>query len=254
MAVAVLLLFAFLFPAPAAATTVQSPPWADIMSGPMWAGIDPRGDADTAVAYLKQMGYWTFDDNNNTTATQALSSGWAQSDAVWVAFGHAMAGQITIESGATGGPSSSTIGAVVANRNVGVSPDFSKGPKAYMYDMPYHQLSKMKLMAFIGCNTGNDGAKGSPWDGNLVKEAIGDQGVKSAIGFTHEIYFTPNAADLWTDSFFHGLKNGKSVTDSASDGYNNVFFWWLGFNDTWGFSGPFIQGGSTKLTPASYGS
>jgi hypothetical protein len=247
------LLVAGLFPLQVVATT-YSPPWADVMSGPMWSMVDPRADADKTVSYLTSMGYKTFDDDNNTTATQSLSGSWAQSDAVWVAFGHSNAGQIAIESGASGSPPSTHIGAVVANRSVGVSPDFSSGPKAYMYDLPYHQLTKIRLMAFIGCNTGNDGAPGSAYNGNLVAEAYGDQGVDSAVGFRYEIWYVPNTADLWTDAFFHGLQSGETVSSAANDGYNNVFFWWLGLNHTWGFENPNIMGGGTKLKPAAYGS
>jgi hypothetical protein len=107
------------------ATTVHTPPWADVFSGPMWAGVDPRGDADTAVAALKAMGYTAFDDNNDTSAPQSIGIGLAQDDAVWVAYGHAMPGQITIENGATGNPPSAAIGAVVRRgwkRDHGVGP------------------------------------------------------------------------------------------------------------------------------------
>ena len=218
----------------------------------MWSFVDPRGDADTAVADLGAMGYIAFDDDNNTSATQSIGVGWAQDDAVWVAYGHAMPGQITIENGATGGPPSPAIGAVVANNQVGISPDFSQGPKAYLYSLPYHQLSKMKLMLFFGCNTGLDALSTSPYAGNLVKEATGDQGVDSSLGFTHEIYFVPDAAGYWSDTFFSSLKNGSTVSNSANAALNMVYLHLSGL--PYGFNNPYIVGGTTTIKPAGYGS
>lgn len=238
-------------PLGALATTTHTPPWADVYNGPMWSGVDTRANGDTAVSYLHSAGYTAFDDDNNTSATSSLGSGNALDDAIWVAIGHANAGQITIENGASGGPPQAGIGGVIANHSVGVSPDFSKGPKAYMYDLAYHSLSKMKLMAFIGCYTGNNGATGSPYNGNLVDEATGDQGVDSAIGFTHEIYWVPNAAGVWIDSFFYHLKSGTTVSTAADDGLADVEYQLI---LDYGFNGPKINGGATKITPAGYGS
>lgn len=242
------------FPANVQATTTHTIPWGSVFYGPMWNGVDATTAGHTAVDKLSRMGYIVADGNNNTAADKVLRTNYAMDDAVWVAIGHADDGQITIEKGASGGPPQAGIGAVVASRKVAVSPDFSKGPKDYMYDLASNSYAKMKLMAFIGCDTGKNGAAGTPFDGNLVKEAVNDLGADSSIGFTHHIYFAPNATDLWTDAFFTSLRNGKTVTQSATEARGNVFFWLLGFNDTWGFDSPYILGGGTKVYPAGYGS
>jgi hypothetical protein len=237
-------------PGRASATYVKSPPWADIIVGPMWGGVDTRGYGDTAVSYLKGIGYTAFDDDNNTSPAQALGPAWAQADAVWAAEGHANAGQICVESGGQ-------FGVVRANNQVAVSPNCSALAAADMWAMPSYTLGKMKLMAFIGCYTGNNGKSGSPYNGNLLDEAYYDQGVDSVLGFTGEITSTspipgiPESWGLWNDAFWHELALGGTVGSAWYAGIQNVYFWWCQY---WGFNTARILGGSVKIKPAGYGS
>lgn len=225
---------------------VPDPParWADAFSGPMWGLVDTRPNGDVATSFLSASGYDAFDDDNNATPSQALA--YAQSDTVWAAFGHANGGQIAIENGATGGPPLTSIGAVVATHGVDVSPDFSLGPKAYLIGLPQGSLSHLKLMAFVGCHTGIDGAAADDFRGNLVTTATQHLGAQSAIGFTHDINWVPDAAGVWTDSFFHSLHLGRSVETSANDALNDVYFQLL---FPWGFDNPYIVGGNTTIVP-----
>jgi hypothetical protein len=218
-------------------------PWADAFSGPMWGFVDTRPNGDDATYFLSMSGYNAFDDNNNVTPLQALA--YAQGDTVWSAFGHANGGQIAIENGATGGPPAASIGAVVATHGVDVSPDFSLGPTAYLIDLPEDWLDDLKLMAFVGCHTGNDAAA-DDLDGNLVRAATEHLGAQSAIGFTHDINWVPDAAGVWTDSFFHSLHLGRNVETSANDALNDVYFQLL---FPWGFDNPYIVGGNTTIVP-----
>lgn len=236
-----------------AAATYNTPPWADVMSGPMWGGVDPRGDAANAIGYLKSMGYRTFDDNNNTTPAQAIGPGWAQSDGVWVAMGHGNAGLIIVESGATGGPPSPKIAAVYANSSVPVTPDSYVPANRNLYSLPLGKLRNVRLMVFFACNTGNDGKAGSPWNGNLVDEAYNDQYVTSAIGFRYEIRFIAGADATWSDGFFHSLQVGQNVQAAADQGLANVHWLQGWFYNSYGFDNPKIAGGWTTIAPAANG-
>jgi hypothetical protein len=220
----------------------------------MWGGIDPRGDADIAVSYLGQLGYRTFDDNDDTTPALALGSGWAQSDAVWVAMGHGNAGLTVMEDGATGGPPDSHIGAIYATQSVSHTPDVNPALNSYMYPtMAYQQLNRVKLMVFFSCNSGLDGAPGLAYNGNLVTVATSYLGVDSAIGVTHDIYYLLGADNTWTEGFFHGLRVGPNVQDAANQALANVQFWDGHFYASFGFEGPYIVAGTTKISPVGWG-
>jgi hypothetical protein len=227
------------------------PPYADVISGPMWGGVDPRGDADQAVSRLSSGGYHAFDDNNVATPTQALGDYWAADDAIWVAMGHANGGLIIVENGATGGPPSSHISAIYASSYVDRTPDADNSKAANLYDKPYHYLHNIRLMVFFGCDSGLDGKHGTPWDGNLVKEAVGDQGVGSAIGFTYYIRYLMNADLIWTEAFYDGLTvYHLTLSESASLAATMVSDLVGGFYNTYGFENPYIVNGGVKIYPA----
>lgn len=233
-------------PRPANATIIYNPPWADIMSGPMWGGVITSGYGDQAVGWLKTIGYSAFDDDNNTTPTQSLSSGWAQADAVWAAIGHAGPGHICIESGGH-------LGIVRANNQAGIPSTCSYWGAADIYSMPVGSLNRLKLMAFIGCETGRNST--GPYSGNLVSTAFYQRGVDSAIGFNGDIYSTsapliPDAWGLWNDGFWHELANGGTVSGAWYAGAQDVYFWW---GQYFGFDSAVILGGSVRIKPAGYG-
>jgi hypothetical protein len=77
-------------------------------------------------------------------------------------------------------------------------------------------------------------------------------GADSSIGFTHEIYAIPPAMDQWNDAFFHALRDGQTVANSASSGLANVRWWNGGLS--MGFDSPFLLNGNVKVSPAGYGS
>ena len=216
----------------------------------MWNGYDPRDAATNATNWLSTTGYDSFDDNNNTDALTAIGPNFARDDAVFVVFGHGLPGQIAVEK-------NGVVGAITANSHLALSPDFSAGVRANLYDKPTDYWSLMKLAVWIACDSGVDGDASLPFKGNLVRESVNDMGASSGLGFMYLIYAVPNALDLWTDGFFHALNdNGGSpatVADAASAGAANVRFWWGTANNTWGFANPFILNGNVKVKPAGYG-
>ena len=238
-------------PATADATTnTHSPPWADVINGPMWGGFDPRGAASGAVQWLDWSGYYTFNDNNNTDAAQAIGPLWALDDSVFVVFGHGLPGQIAVEK-------NGNVGAITANVNIAIAPDFANGVRANLHDKPSGYWNRMKLAAWIGCNTGVDADPNLPNQGNLVRESVLRLGADFSIGFRHLIYAVPNAMDLWTDAFFDTLNDNAgtpgTVGQAATAGLGNVRFWWGTANYSWGFENPYISGGGVTIRPTGYG-
>ena len=253
---------------PAGATIIMSPPYADVISGPMWGGMAQgfpnsvsRGASLDAVQYLGGMGYHSFDDYNNTPISYAMAGGYGRSDAVWIAVGHGGPGQITIENKATGvdpGLSGAPgVAALIADPGVSVSPNYKVGGTVSMWGLASGGYSGMKVMVFFGCDTGSDSAGDTyRYHGNLLKEAVGDLGVHSAIGFTDEIQF-PQATD-WMDGFMLSFANGSSISTASNSAYNRV--WWDYFpmsvgGNNWGFDGTALWGDTTiTLKPAGYSS
>jgi hypothetical protein len=249
VALSVSVVLGLALPATASATIIRQPPWADIMSGSFWDFLDTRADADSAVNYLSGMGYYAFDDDSNTTPTQALGPYWAQSDSVWAAMGHGTPGQICINNGGQ-------LGVVLANSTLSPTSSCNSVLPAAMHSMPANTLSQMKLMAFISCYSAVDGNAGSPMFGNLLKEAVWNQGADSAIGFygeiihTQPIPFPPDTEWLWNDAFWHSLALGSRIDTAWYAGLQNIYTWWHAY---YGFNDVAIYGGFVTIAPAAYG-
>ena len=247
-------------PALAITNTNHPKPYADLLNGPMWGGVDPRGIATNATNWLSSMGYQSFNDNDNTDAKTAVGPAYAMDDSVFVVFGHAMGGQIAVEK-------KGVVSVITADSRLGLSPDFtSRGAgantiRADLYSYPTNYWNRMKLAMWFGCETGLDGNSSYKFHGNLVDEAVSDMGADSSIGYRYLIYYSPNQPDLYEDAFFHALYDyygtPGTVQQAADAGVANVAWWYGGGPTYYGFGNPYIKYGpgiaSVKIRPAAYG-
>ncbi len=94
------------------------------------------------------------------------------------------------------------------------------------YDMIYYRsidsitmvsLSNMKLVLFIGCETG----AGDVLDNNLPAAAV-TSGAEAAIGFKLAVHC--NDANIWTELFFEYMAQGYTVYDACDEIMNYTLF------------------------------
>ncbi len=235
-----------------AGAATHTPPWADVF-GNHWPGpdaLDTTGTASKAFAQLGLSGYGTF-QTNNTDVFAAMGTSDAQSDAVWVNFGHGPTpgngGYITWCNPAHG-PQCTT--ALYANSSLGPC----SGADAVCLKTGYAtSIHKIKLMVFAGCNTGNNGPNlADAQQSNLVKTAFSYNGVDSAIGFTSDVGFSATTSDAWADKFFAKLRAGSTVAVAALSASLTVAS--LNGGNANGWDNYFINGGGVTIVPPAYGS
>jgi hypothetical protein len=227
-------------PAVAEATTVHSPPWVDVFGG-MWDNLNTDAAAENFVSNL-DTGYTHF-LSESPTAYGAMSANYAQSDAMWITFGHGGAGYITFCSPPKGSACSS-----VLNASSAVSGSSCSSPNTCLSSYSGGKISKLKFMAFIGCDTAN-----SNNGANLLNQAIAD-GVDSTIGWDRSIYFgfPSDAGEIYGSFLSYYMRQGKTISDSNAWSLANIQDNNFGFS--YGFDGYVIKNGGVTTHPAGYGS
>lgn len=213
---------------------VYSPPWADAMWNhyPGTNGLDTTSAANYVKAGFDGP-YHAF-SSSPASANNAMSSSYAQSDAIWWMFGHAGPGQMEVYHSGT-------------DSYLYIS-GYCASPTTCLTSYSWTQLHKIRLMVFQGCNTGQNMTNGD----NLPLHVYSVQGVDSAIGFSAVIDFAP-VQDQWGSKVAStSMSMGYTVTNAAWAATN-----WLGGQlggDYHGYDSLVIYGGSTHLSPAAYGS
>lgn len=224
-------------PAPVSAY-VYNPPWADVY-GSQWNNLDTRGAAQDFVAYLDS-GYTRWTDLNETAS---ISIAYAQSDAIWVTFGHGGPGFITYCN-----PPNGSLCTTVLRSNIDC--DHVDGVCMSDYGTTIH---KVKLAVFAGCQTSRTPTTPSTAR-SLGDQAVNHSGVDSAIAFTDDIgfggLFDPD--HYWATAFAHRLSVGDTVNAAATVAYQNVEFY--GFGLAQGWDTQYTWHGGTKVMPPAYGS
>jgi len=232
---------ALLLSAQPAAATEYSPPWADIF-GSSWTNLDTTESAGRLYDQLAGTGYARYKDLNKS-AHIAMGTAYAQSDAIWVTFGHANKGTITYCNTPT--CDTNTYSWLYANSSVG---SCGGGSNDCLANYP-SSLDDIKLMVFAGCHTGQDGAPGSLRNGNLVDLAALYDHVDDVFGFTALVYW-PMGNDYAT---FLGteLAAGSTVDYAVWKAGVEVKNRWL---DPWGWDTYYGHWRTNdKILPASYG-
>ena len=221
-----------------AAATIYSPPWVDVF-GSQWGDLDTTGAATDFVANLSS-GYTRFTELNKTAAI-AMGSAYAQSDAIWVDFGHGNPGYITFCS-----PPKGANCTTVLRSNFDCSQ--TDGVCLSAYGTLIHHI---KLMVFAGCHTANTPSSGR----SLGTQAVSYNGVDSAIAFTGLIYFGggDQPDHYWATAFAHRLSVGDTVSAAATVAAQNVAMHNL-FGNAYGWDTQVIWNGGTKVMPPAYGS
>lgn len=215
-----------LLPARASAT-IYNPPWADLICNNFGGGNNSLPACQNAYNRLHNT-YKTF-NSQNVSGAAALGTGWAQSDAIWMAVGHGP--------GLGAGPrfiltSSSPASAVRAS-------DYCSAPNGCLSTLVSGQkLRYVRLMMFVGCGT----------DGDLPATAIA-AGADAAIAFRENI--GTEAANYWVDRFFLHAMQGNTIQRSADWAHEDLLA--VGYGDQ-GLGSIHIWGNNSEtLTPARYG-
>jgi hypothetical protein len=222
------------FQVPNAAANMYNPPYADIF-GSQWSDIDTRPAAHNFYTSLSS-NYNKF-LTYNTDVWTAMGTYFAQSDAIWVNFGHGAPGFITwCKPGRTGGCST------VLRTNFDCS--YTDGTCLSNYPSSIHHI---RLMIFAGCRT----AQGT----NMASYAYSFNGVDSSIAFWDylQVGGLLPADRYWAQQFPLYINQhytvGQAATLAAQDVVN--YRWPFG-GDGWDTQRVFGSGIYTE--PAAYGS
>ena len=150
----------------------------------------------TAVAYTNQSALTAYNNIDN--------------DDIFVFIGHGAPGRIAFHyaSGA------------IAGRII-VSPQAGAGlssPQYYISDFSNNALANLRIVLYIGCETGVDVALDNVTY-NLVDETY-EKGAHFVLGTTQEIY--QNDALLFLNGFLDGISKGLTVGESINNGLNSI--------------------------------
>ena len=238
-AAGIALLMALVLMPSSAWADIKNPPFADMICShfPGTGGLDTRTSCTNASNQITSAGYHGFNDVGVTAAT-AMGTGYALDDAIWAMFGHANTGFIQAYSS---GGATTEVTADGSIWNWGCS-----GGNACLSGMTVAQLGRIKLMVFGGCYTAN--AAGS-WI--LPKVAV-QKGVRTAIGFTNEIYWPE--MDTWANWFFYYAGVGNNGTLAAANHAEDAVY--IQYNNYYGgVNTAQIWGNyTTSLLPVGYDS
>lgn len=238
------------------AATIKSPPWADTFGNYWNDGLNTYEASTNAYNALKGIGYFTT-NNKDTNAVTSMSAAWAQSDAVWVDFGHGGPGFISFCSPAQGSActtilrSDSSVGRCNSGDTCLANYWTTTCPPGVVGPCHISLIHNIKLMVFAGCHTGQTASSGS----NLVSYAVNTMGVDASIGFTDYVYFGgfTHPGETWSNSFFQRLKAGDSVTQAQTIAQNDVKNVIGAFGGGSGWDTAYIINGGIKITPRGYG-
>jgi hypothetical protein len=228
-------------PLTASATTIHTPPWSDTFGSSWNDGLNTTAAAQDFLNNFDS-GYNRYLDIADTART-SMGVGFAQDDAIWVAFGHGNAGFITFCYPENGSSCTS-----VLNASSSVPGSSCTSPNACL-NAYSTTIKRLKLMAFVGCDTAN-----SAGGVNLLTTAVTTDGVDSAIGFTDTIYFglPSNGGETWATYFARSLTSGYTVSQAMAAGLYWVEYTNYGF--PFGFNGYTTINGNVTTHPAAYGS
>ncbi len=217
---------------------MYSPPWVDVF-GSQWNDLDTTGAALDFAANFST-GYDTSVDLNKTAAI-SMGSLYAQSDAIWVAFGHASPGLIGFCYPA-GGATCTTV--VRSNFDCAVS----GGVCLSAYGTTIHHI---KLMVFAGCHTAKTPSTGR----TLGSQAVNYNGVDSALAFNDLIFFggVDRPDHYWAIMFAHRLSVGDTVSAAAVVAAQNVVFN-SSIGSSYGWGSQLVWAPETTVMPPAYGS
>lgn len=197
---------------------------------------------DTLDYYLS--GYHTFSTSAGDAHT-ALGSGYAQSDAIWWLASHGCEGCMELVNTT---PAKSTLwidaqDAGTINHNC----DSNAGRDECLSEHTFAQMHDIKLMVYMGCNTGG----ADPWGRTLPAYSTGVLGVDSAVGFSDIIEFSATTSDTWAHYFSLYLVFGYSVSSATSAAAQAVHNATGGYH---GYNSYVTSHGGTFVEPAGYGS
>ncbi len=115
----------------------------------------------------------------------------------------------------------------------------SNSSKYYALDnLDLDSLSTMRIMAFVGCKTGNTSAS----NGNLLDSAV-NMGADCALGFTNTIYH-PAPGETFVDVFTDKLVDGYSVSWAAASAKSSVL---ISNNQYYGYDSYVFEGSDTTF-------
>jgi hypothetical protein len=215
-----------------------SPPWADLICShyPGSGGLDTETACANAFARLNAAGYHSFNDFNVTGVT-AMSTSYAQSDAIWAVFGHGGPGGISTFPTYPNGSAWSNVFSDPSHGTCNVS----GSTNACISNYSVSQLHAIRLMLFAGCETAQT---------NELSWNAYNKGVDSSIGFSQLIY--QDHVNVWTDRFFYyAATSGLDEYNAAVAAENDVYAQFGGYGGT---NSSVIWGSFTMLKPAGYGS
>ena len=239
------------FPPPVLATQMN-PPW---MHG-LWYHFTNPPDQDTLDTHgTMDEARNTFDDytsgyttHSNTTASAriALNGSYAETDAIWWLASHGCEGCMWLQSSS----GESDIWRDYHNAGEAVPPrtcNSMSGRDVCLTEKTFSQMHDIRLMVFMGCNTGGV----DHWGRTFPAYVTGVLGVDSAVGFSDLIAFSATTSNKWSHYFSAYNLLGSNVSDSAYAAAQAVLNASGGYN---GYNSYVTSGGGTHITPASYGS
>jgi hypothetical protein len=223
-----------------AAATQYNPPWADIF-GSQWNDLQTDEAAHRLSDQLQGSGYERYVDMNKT-ARMSMGTAYAQSDAIWVHFGHSQAGAATF----CNQPFTANCYTwLYANTAQGTCPEPNACLSTYT-----SQIRDIRLMLFAGCHSGLDGKPGTLQDANLLDVARVVDGVDNAYGFSALVYW-PMGNDYATFAGIE-LKSGSTINYGLWKAGQEVKNRWFGDAHGWN---TLVGGGyiNDAIIPAAYG-
>jgi hypothetical protein len=211
---------------------IKNPPWADIF-GSKWNDLDTTTSANNFKNNLSAT--YTRFVTLNTTAAVSMGASYAQSDAIWVNFGHGGPGFITF----CNPPEGANCTSVLRVNNTDGS---CSAPDACL-STAGTSIHYIRLMIFAGCETAV-----SAGTRNLIQYAKNTNGVDSTVGWNPLVYW-PHA-NTWATRMAVYLSAGNTVNSS-------LFSAGLDVKNTWGSAMGWDQwsslNGGIKVIPAAYG-
>jgi hypothetical protein len=225
-------------PPPVAASSIPAEVVTSCYQPCNYGGLDTRGTGLVAQTRLTTAGYVTS-RTWDVTAASALGVATSGGAAVWIMMGH-------------GGPGAITTCTDSTNPNCPwsyIDTDTSVYSACVYYPnicLVGRDLHRVRLMVFMGCNTGLNGP-----DGLNLLDMANSEGAKATVGFGHDIGFGPTSGNAWTSQFFNYLNAGSGVSRALA--FASAYVGSLNGGNHEGYNYYMYDGGTVTIAPPQWG-
>lgn len=171
--------------------------------------FDTTENNDLFESTFSDLGYYTY-INQNASAAGAYNC-LRESDDIFIYYGHGSPAAIVFTT-----TNEQITGSIAAHFSIVAS---VSGNEHFISSCQSNELSSLRCVLYLGCNTGSNFYTGAGDCHNLVKATF-DKGAHFVLGITETTY--TDDIDRWLEFFLSSIKSGNNIEDALNYAEENI--------------------------------